>query len=143
MHSFVAAASLLALASTAIAGNAIVQNNCQEQVFLTITLSDQSSTQQALAGSGGMYSEPISGQGKSFGITKSSDYYSDSTPKLIWGFSDSAPTLYYSVSSVNGDPMSGESWDLSPSDSSCPSVSDYSGNTETCADSNDFTLTLC
>lgn len=143
MHFSVAAAGLLALASTALAGNSIVKNNCAEQVYLTITDSSQSSTQYALAGNGGSYSAPISGQGNSFGITKNSDYYSASTAKLIWGFSDTPPTLYYSVSSVNGDPFSGESWKLSATDGSCASVSNYDGQTNTCADSNDFTLALC
>jgi len=143
MHTFIAATSLLSLASIALAGSAIVKNNCKEQVFLTITLADQSSTEQAIAGSGGIYSEPISGQGNSFGITKDSAYYSASTPKLIWGFSDSTPTLYYSVSSVNGDPMSGETWTLGAAPGSCASVTSYDGVVHACADSNDFTLTLC
>lgn len=143
MHFLIATAGLLSLASTALAGNAIVKNNCQEQIFLTITLADQSSTQQAIAGSGGSFSEPISGQGNSFGITKTSDYYSASTPKLIWGFTDSTPTLYYSVSNVDGDPMSGETWSVSATDGSCSSISSYDGKVYTCADTNNFTLNLC
>lgn len=143
MHSTTIITGLFALASTALAGNAIVANNCAEDVFLTITRSDQSSTQYQLAGNGGSYSEPISGQGNSFGVTKNSNYYSADTPKLIWGFSDSAPTLYYTVSDVNGDPFAGETFSLSASDAGCGVVTSYDGQTHTCDDSNDFTLSLC
>ncbi|KAF1346151.1 hypothetical protein BDV97DRAFT_401507 [Delphinella strobiligena] len=142
MRFSVALAGLATLVSTALAGNAVVQNNASEDVYLTITRPDQTSTQQQLAGNGGRYSEPISGTGISFGLTKSSDYYSASTPKLIWGFSDSAPTLYYSVSSVNGNPFDGESWSLKATDGSCTVVTSPDSNTYTCADSNDFTLTI-
>ena len=138
------AASLLAIASTALAaGTATVQNNCQEQVYLTITRSDQSSTIQSLAGSGGLYSEPIANQGNSFGLTKNDQYYSASTPKLIWGFSDAAPTLYYTVSNVDGDAFAGESFALSASDAGCGVVSSYDGQVHACDDGNNFTLTLC
>ncbi|KAL1304136.1 hypothetical protein AAFC00_000564 [Neodothiora populina] len=136
-------ASLALIAGTAVAGSAVVQNNCNEEVWLTITRADQSSTQQKLAGNGGRYSEQISGQGNSFGLTKNADYYSASTPKLIWGFSDSNPTLYYSVSSVNGDPFAGEKFQLSATDGNCAQVNSYTSFTYTCADSNTFTLATC
>jgi len=144
MHYTTTTTTLLAIASTALAaGTATIQNNCPEQVFLTITRSDQQSTTQSLAGSGGKYSEPISGQGNSFGLTKNDQYFSASTPKLIWGFSDAAPTLYYTVSNVDGDAFAGEKFALGASDASCGVVSSYDGSTHTCGDSNNFTLTLC
>jgi len=144
MHStLISLTGLLALASTVMAGTAYVRNNCQEQVFLTITRANQQSTTQAIAGSGGLYSEPISGEGNSFGITKNDQYYSPDTPKLIWGFSDAVPTLYYTISNVDGDPMAGESFFLSSSQLTCDAVDSYDGATHVCDDSNDFTLTLC
>jgi hypothetical protein len=143
MRFSIAITGLATLVSTAIAGTAIVQNNCSEQVFLTITRGDQSSSQKALAGNGGRYSEPISGNGNSFGVTKSSEYYSPNTPKLIWGFSDSAPTLYYSVSAVDGNPFNGQKFQLSASDAACGVVNNFDGAVKACADKNDFTLTLC
>lgn len=143
MRFSIAAAGLATMVSTALAGNAIVKNNCAEDVYLTITRSDQSSTQYALAADSGTYSETLTGQGNSFGVTKSADYYSASTPKLIWGFSDSASTVYYSVSSVDGNPFSGESFSLSATNTACGTVTAYDGLTYTCADSNDFTLALC
>jgi len=144
MHSTVLrAAGLLALTTTAIAGSASVVNRCKEDAFLTVTLSTQQSTTHQIAGSNGSYSEPITGQGNSWGITKTNDYFSASTPKLIWGFSDAAPTLYYTVSNVDGDPMAGEGFNISSTDAGCGSVTSYDGSTHTCSDSNNFTLTLC
>lgn len=140
MRSTIAVASLMALISTAAAGTISVVNNCAEQKFLTITNSDQSSTTSAIAGQGGSYKENISGSGNSFGITNNDQYYSADTPKLILGFSDAAPTLYYSISTVNGDPQAGESFSFN---SACGSVNSYDGQVHTCDDSGDFTLALC
>lgn len=137
------AASILALASSALAGNAIVQNNCPQQVYLTITRQDQSSSQQTLAANGGHFSEALQGQGNSYGVSKNSDYYSANTPKLIWGASDSAGLVYYSLSTANGNPFDGQSVNLKGSDAACPVVSSPDGSVKACADSSDFTLTLC
>ncbi|GAB7337091.1 hypothetical protein MBLNU457_g2492t1 [Dothideomycetes sp. NU457] len=140
MRSTIAVASLMALISTAAAGTVSVVNNCAEQKFLTITRSNQQSTTQAIAGHGGSYKENISGQGNSFGITNNNQYYSANTPKLIFGFSDAPPTLYYTVSSVNGDPQAGEKFSLN---TACGSVTSYDGLVHTCTDGGDFTLALC
>jgi len=140
MHSTIAVASLMALISTAAAGTVSVVNNCVEQKFLTITRSNQQSTTQAIAGQGGSYKENISGQGNSFGITNNDQYYSADTAKLIFGFSDAPPTLYYTVSSVNGDPQAGETFSLN---TACGSVFTYDGLVHTCDDSGDFVLALC
>lgn len=140
MRSVITITSLMALISTAAAGTVSVVNNCVEQKFLTITRSDQSSTIQAIAGQGGSYKENISGQGNSFGITNNDQYYSADTPKLIFGFSDAPPTLYYTVSTVNGDPQTGETFSLN---TACGSVTSYDGLVHTCDDSGDFTLALC
>ena len=140
MRFTIAAAGLMTLISTAAAGTVNVVNHCTEQKFLTITRSNQQSSTMAIAGNGGSYKENINGQGNSFGITNNDQYYSASTPKLIWGFSDAPPTLYYSVSSVNGDPQAGETFSL---DSSCGSVTSYDGQVHACDDSGDFTLNLC
>jgi len=140
MHSAIAVASLMALISTVAAGSISVTNNCAETKFLTITRSDQSSTTQALAGVGGYYQEPVSGQGNSFGITNNDQYYSADTAKLILGTSDAPPTLYYTVSSVNGDPQAGEGFNLY---NDCGTVSTYDGQVHTCSDSGLFQLVLC
>ncbi|KAI4722986.1 hypothetical protein E4T48_00784 [Aureobasidium sp. EXF-10727] len=136
-------ASVLALASSALAGKAAVKNNCPQDIFLTITRSDQSHTQQKLAANGGYYSEQLAGQGNSYGLTKNSDYYSATTPKLIWGASDSAGVVYYSLNDVDGNPFDGQSVVVTGSQPNCPAVSGADGSTKACSDSNDFTLTVC
>ncbi|PSK36101.1 hypothetical protein B9Z65_5916 [Elsinoe australis] len=131
-----------ALASTAMAGNAIVQNKCTSTIYLTITRANQMTTTRPIA-PGQKYSEPIANQGNSFGITRNQDYYSPNTPKLIWGFSNSPPTLYYSVSQVNGNPFEGAKFRLRSSDTKCQAVTGLDGRTRTCGSNNDFTLVAC
>ncbi|KAI5268551.1 hypothetical protein E4T47_07754 [Aureobasidium subglaciale] len=137
------AASVLALASSALAGKAAVKNNCGQDVYLTITRQDQSHTQQKLAANGGYFSEQLSGQGNSYGLTKNQDYYSANTPKLIWGASDSAGVVYYSLNNVDGNPFNGQSVRLTGNQANCPAVTSVDGSTKACSNSNDFTLTLC
>ncbi|KAF4551977.1 Hypothetical protein D9617_11g008240 [Elsinoe fawcettii] len=131
-----------ALASTAAAGNAVVWNRCTDTIYLTITRANQQSTTRPIAPNQ-RYSEGIANQGNSFGITRNADYYSPNTPKLIWGFSNAPPTLYYSVSQVNGDPFAGAKFRLKSSDNKCAAITGYDGRTRTCNSNNDFTLVAC
>lgn len=145
--STVTAAGILSLATTAFAvGNAIVDNDCVESVYLTITRSDQTSTQRTIAGTNGTYSEVLSGQGNSFGVTKSADYWSSTTPKLIFGYSEGNDGLsYWTVSTVDGDPTAGEGWKVAPSVSTCTSATNgtMAGQVYTCTNTADLVLTLC
>ena len=100
MHATTFIASVLALTSTALASNAGIKNNCNQDIFLTTTGPSQKSTSMKIAANGGYFSTPIKGQGNSFGLTKNADYYSANTPKLIWGASDSNGVTYYSVNTV-------------------------------------------
>ena len=134
-------AAFTALASTALAtGSVVVKNNCGNAVFLTRTGSNQQSSQSQI-NPGGSYSQTISGQGNSWGVTTSSDYYSPNTAKLIWGWSDSAGTVYYSLNTVDGSPFS--TVDIVSSDSSCPAVTSPDGKTVTCGDGATLTLNVC
>jgi hypothetical protein len=136
-------ASILALTSSALAGQAAIKNNCPQDIFLTITRQDQTSTQQKLAAKGGYYSEKLQGQGNSYGLTKDSNYYSANTAKLIWGASDSAGVVYYSLNNVDGNAFAGQSVKLTGNQPNCAAVTTVDGSTKACSDSNDFTLTLC
>lgn len=137
------AASILALASSALAGQAAIKNNCPQDVFLTITRQDQTSSQQKLAANGGYYSEKLQGQGNSYGLTKDSNYYSANTAKLIWGASDSAGVVYYSLNNVDGNPFNGQSVKLTGNQPNCAAVTTVDGSTKACSNSNDLTLTVC
>ncbi|KAI5207025.1 hypothetical protein E4T39_02056 [Aureobasidium subglaciale] len=136
-------ASILAIASTALAGTAGIKNNCGQDIFLTITHSDQSHSQMSIAANGGYFSEQINGQGNSYGLTKNSDYYSANTPKLIWGASDSDGTIYYSLNTVNGNPFDGQSISLSGNQPGCATITSPDGSTKACTDKADFYLQVC
>lgn len=134
-----ALALVSALASTAFAGTAVVYNSCGSNIYLTTTDSSQQSTTTTI-GPNGSTSATISGSGNSWGVSTNMDFYSSTTPKLIWGFTDTAPTLYYSVSTVDGNPFS--SFSLSTTDSTCPVITSANGSTVTCGDGATFTLNV-
>jgi hypothetical protein len=143
MHGSTVIASVLAIASTALAGSAGIKNKCKQDIFLTITGANQKSTQMKIAANGGYFSTPIQGQGNSYGLTKNSDYYSANTPKLIWGASDSNGINYYSLNTVNGNPFAGESLSLSGNQPGCATITNPDGNTKACTDKADFYLQVC
>ncbi|KAI4775538.1 hypothetical protein E4T52_09512 [Aureobasidium sp. EXF-3400] len=143
MHATTFIASALALASTALAGTAGIKNNCKQDIFLTTTGQNQKSTQLKIAANGGYYSTPIQGQGNSYGLSKSADYYSANTAKLIWGASDSNGVTYYSLNTVNGNPFAGQSVRLSGSQPGCATITSPDGATKACTDKADFYLQVC
>ncbi|KAI5209103.1 hypothetical protein E4T39_00962 [Aureobasidium subglaciale] len=115
-----APATFLALASPALATFATVQNNCAEPVWITITNTTFQTVQYQIA-TNGTYTQWRVGTGNAYGLSKTSAYFSTSTPKFTLGFSDSPqrPLLYWSVINVDGDPFAGEAWRISLSDPAC------------------------
>lgn len=130
-----------ALAATALAGYATVENKGSSDVYLTITLADQTSTQYTIHPDDA-FSEAVVGEGNSWGLTTNSDYYSPNTPKLIWGFSDSDGTVYYSVNTVDGNPFASSGFALTTDNAGCSNVNSPDARTRTCPDSASFTLTV-
>jgi hypothetical protein len=104
-----AAASVIALAASSSASLITVTNNCGSSVFLTTTNSQQQTTGPTELAAGASSVSQIVGQGNSLGVTLNKDYYSPNTAKLILGTSTSSGTLYWSVSSVNGNPFAAPS----------------------------------
>lgn len=146
MHFFAfATASILALATSASATFAQVNNNCAVPVWITITNATQQPSQYAIP-IDGTYLQGRSGVGNAFGLSKTSAYFSPSTPKWTLGFTDS-PTdslLYYSVINADGDPFAGQSWRVALSDPSCASLTAYDGGVvHACSISANLTVTLC
>lgn len=142
-----AAASLIAMATTASAAFATVQNYCPEPVWITITNSTWEPSQYAI-GTNGTYTQWRSGIGNAFGLSKTSAYFSTSTPKFTLGFTDSPVDglLYWSVIIADGDPFAGEAWRISLSEPSCsPSpLTTYDGGiVHACAIGANITVTLC
>lgn len=140
-------ASLLAMTSSALAAFASVTNYCPDIVWITITNSTWEPTQYAI-GTNGTYSQYRSGNGNAFGLSKTSAYFSSSTPKFTLGFTDSPADhlLYWSVVNQDGDPFAGQPWRISLSDSTCSpnTLTGYDGGTvHACSDTANITVTLC
>lgn len=143
------AISLISLASTSLAAaTAGIKSECVDPIYLTVTNSTQQSTQYTIAPNGS-YSQPITGQGNSYGITKRPDYYSSSTPKFVFGWTDSTSDnlTYWSVSSVDGNPLNGTAgeggFNVVFADPTCPEATTYDGQVHTCPDYNSFVIYLC
>jgi hypothetical protein len=109
MRFSVAAASVIALAASSSASLITVKNNCGKPVYLTTTNSQQQTNGPNELAAGASSVSQIVGQGNSLGVTLNKDYYSPNTAKLILGTSTSSGTLYWSVSSVNGNPFAAPS----------------------------------
>lgn len=139
---------LLSSASSSLAATAGIKSQCKEQIYLTVTDSTQQSIQYTIAPNG-TYSQPLTGQGNSYGITKSPDYYSSSTPKFVFSWTDSTSDhlTYWSVSSVDGNPLNGTAgeggFDVIFADPTCPEATTYDGKVHTCPDYNNFVIYLC
>lgn len=136
------AVTVLAMASSAVAGSASVVNRCKSDIYVTITRagpSETAHTQRLPAGK--TWAESYQGTGNSIGVTTSPSYYSTSVAKLIWGYSDQTPTVYWSVNSLNGNlglPFSVVAGDH------CPGTSGYNGGkTLTCPDQYNIALYVC
>lgn len=146
MHFSALSLGLLAAAHTAIAGTVYVRNNSPNELWLTITRSDQTSTQSTIAVGGGFYSEPAAGSYNSLGVTKTSDYWNSATPKLIYDYTLDTPDnlLYWTVSNVDGDPFTaaGDGWEIFTSDTTCSGATTYDGQTHTCEAATDLTLVV-
>jgi len=116
-----AAVLLAALASTASAGKAIIQNSCSFPVYLS-SVSNVAGPTQELAANGGTYSEDWRSNPNGGGI--SIKIASDSSFSQVTQFEYTleSPDLWYDLSNINGYPF--EQWGVSiiPSDSSCNEV---------------------
>lgn len=146
MHFFITIAAGLALISSALAtGQAKVVNNCAYPIYITINRPGVFGTAKKF-NAHSTYSEAIKGTGNSIGITKNANFYSSGTPKLILGYSDQSPTLYYSVNHQDGtltfaSPSPG--FKLT-ANGGCPGSNGYNnGKTLTCNNKNSILVTLC
>jgi hypothetical protein len=140
-----ATASLLALTTSVSATFAQVNNNCPVPVWITITNSIQQPSQYAVP-INGTYLQTRSGIGNAFGLSKTSAYFSPTTPKWTLGFTDSPQDqlLYWSVINASGDPFAGQPWSVVLSDPSCAPLTAYDGGRiHACGIAANLTVTLC
>lgn len=148
MHgSITTAISLLVYATSAYATDYIVKDSCPENVFLYFADSSETMGPFELPSSEA-YIHNISGSGLSVGVVKNSeDYWSATGPKLIFGVTanQTEAELYWTISSVDGDPMQGESFSVTSDgrvSNVCGNATSYSTEVHACADDGNVTLTL-
>ena len=98
--SFATVAGLAALATSVSGSSVLLMNNCADSVWLTFVNSTQVAQGPFEVPSYKSFEEAIVGDGNSYGVSMSNDYYSSDVPKLILGASSDDGTLYWSVSDV-------------------------------------------
>ncbi|KAK6434409.1 hypothetical protein LTR95_009413, partial [Oleoguttula sp. CCFEE 5521] len=94
--------------STHALSHQVVLNNCNETLYLTYVNSTKSTTGPSPLLAFANAELTIIGVGNSLGVSKSDQYWSSQTPKLILGTSTDNGILYWSVSYVDGDPFAGQ-----------------------------------
>ena len=130
-------ATILAYASSALGSTILANNLCKEDLWFTPVNGSQATPGPYKVSSGLETAMPIEGVGNSLGVTKTEEYWSPNTPKLILGTSTSKGILYWSVSNVDGDPFAGESFNIT----GCESAEGYDEKVHACTDGG-FTLSI-
>ncbi|KAF2724412.1 hypothetical protein K431DRAFT_309987 [Polychaeton citri CBS 116435] len=142
----VAVLSALAASMTTLASNVFVKNFCPPSYWLTITRGNQQTNGPFELHSAEGYTEAIIGVGNTLGVTDNSRYWSGSTSKLVFGYSSSNATVYWSVMSVDGNPFAsdaGKEFNIT-STKGCGGEETTTGPVYACRDDGvDLTLTLC
>jgi len=140
------AAALLVYASLGSATLWEVQNYCHESIWLTFANVTETRPSEVLP-SGEAYVSNLEGENKSLGVTwNESDYWTADGKKLILGASISNNLLYWTISSVNGDPFAGDGFKVTSNGNVCGNATTVDGQYHVCDDSDDnvtLTLAIC
>ncbi|KAK0256510.1 hypothetical protein LTS09_008625 [Friedmanniomyces endolithicus] len=143
----IAAAGLLASATSAQASQYLVRNFCPFNVYLSFANTTQTETDELLP-PGTAFLGSIVGQGNSVGVTnQQGQYWSATGWKAIFGTSTKDGTLWWSLSDLVGDPIAPRTFNVTSSgtkDDVCGHTTDYMSGVHNCPD-NGATLTynLC
>ncbi|KAI9830544.1 MAG: hypothetical protein M1819_005502 [Sarea resinae] len=158
--SIAVATALAAFTSVVSAGTATVQNNCGYDVYVW-SVADQADAPMTTLNSGNpSYSEAFrtNGNGGGISIKLSTQNDQSTVTQFEYTLSSDESNVYYDLSNINGNPFEQGGTSLTPSDSSCTSVSCAAGvsdctgaynqpddnwATQGCSSSTDLTLTLC
>ena len=123
----------------------VIKNYCHESVIFTYTNGTGYVYPTIQLKSAEAYITGITGTGNSFGITKSSDYFNE--PKIVLGSSvnETDGILYWAIGNAGGDPMAGESFNVTSTGGDCGQVDGYDdGQVHACSAENmTLTLSLC
>lgn len=145
-------AALATLAPLAHAvGNAIVENNCGNPIYLWSVDSNVGPEQKVMPGEA--YSEKfrrdeVTG-GITIKVTRVDDGLYNGSPQTNFALSLKDGRIWYDLSNVFGDPFEGKSVAVTPSFDSCPSIVWENGvppgenQTRDCEADSDVTLSLC
>ncbi|KAK3116237.1 hypothetical protein LTR53_003608 [Teratosphaeriaceae sp. CCFEE 6253] len=133
----IAAAGLLAIASSATASNYIVRNYCDTTMYLTFA--NPASTQTDLALPSGLaFLSAIEGEGNAVVVTNQpNQYWSAGGWKAVFGTSAKDATLWWSLSAVNGDPIAPGTVNVTSSGATedvCGHATDYVSGVKQCPD---------
>nr|OQO28978.1 hypothetical protein B0A51_03787 [Rachicladosporium sp. CCFEE 5018] len=130
--------AIIALAtSTQALSHQAVLNNCNGTLYLTYVNSTKSTTGPSPLLAFANTELPIIGVGNSLGVSKSDQYWSPQTPKLILGTSTDNGILYWSVSYVDGDPFAGQKVAVTSAgrvNDVCQNSTGYDGKVHACQD---------
>jgi hypothetical protein len=152
MHFSTLIVSIAALAPLASAvGNAVVTNHCNFPVYLW-SVGGSVGPQQTIA-AGASYSEPLHHDPASGGIalkitTVANGLYNGS-PQTNFAYTLDPGTVWYDLSDVFGDPFSGKTMVVRPSDTQCSKICWPQGvnpggsQTKNCNSASSITLNLC
>ncbi|TKA71448.1 hypothetical protein B0A55_07171 [Friedmanniomyces simplex] len=133
----IAAAGLLASATSAQASRYLVRNFCPFSVYLSFANTTQTVTDELLS-SGLAFLGPIAGEGNSVGVTNQpGQYWSATGWKAIFGTSTKDGKLWWSLSDLVGDPIAPHTVNVTSSgtkDDVCGHATDYMGGVHNCPD---------
>jgi len=148
--------SLLALTAPIFAGSAIIQNLCSDTIYSWSVASNVSAQHTITPYSS--YSEPLHTDPISGGIALKVSLVEDGLVKnaplviLAYAWNATAPSIYYDLSSVFGEPFKGKNlrvMTMSGGRSDCPTLEWIGGSkpdnagTAACFKDTDLTLTVC
>lgn len=116
-----------------------VYNECSYPVWIDSTTFG--GVAEFPAGDG--FTQSLSALGNSVGVATNAEYFATTTPKLIFGFSvdSTSEILYYSVTTVDGDPFT--TFSVTGSNSECTTVTSPNGVTYACPATSSLLLTVC
>ncbi|KAK6439288.1 hypothetical protein LTR95_004506 [Oleoguttula sp. CCFEE 5521] len=133
-----ALSAILTLAtSTHALSHQAVLNICNETLYLTYINSNKPTAGPFPLLAFANTELPITGVGNSLGVSKSDQYWSPQTPKLILGTSTDNGILYWSVSYVDGDPFAGQKVAVTSAGrvaDVCQNSTGYDGKVHACQD---------
>lgn len=142
----------LPLAQTALAvGNAIVQNNCEDPIYLWSV--GGSVGQQIKIAPGDGYAEAFrhdaASGGVSLKITRNEDGLYDGSAQMNYAYTLDGDNVWYDLSDVFGDPFQGHAVGIDANNEGCPGicwpngVSTGGSQVNVCGADGDVVLTVC